>query len=105
MAKRPPFNLAGTVPGDHGLETIAERLREHPRDRVWAVVEFYSSGRGTDTPMDEEDQRHLTITILALEPVTVPDDVNTLAEIRDRARSHRPGQATLDEMAETGGEA
>jgi len=102
MPKRPPFNLAGTVPGEHGLEGIAAQLRQRPRDRVYAVVEFYNSNTGKATPIDAPDEPYITITLLTLDPVVVPDDVNTLQEIVKRARGTRPGQVEMDYPAGTG---
>ena len=97
------INLQGTMPPAEmsGLAFIAEDLLSNPRTRRFAVVELVARKTGAEHPEDGEDTYQAIIRLVAIEPILVPDDVNSVREIRDRARLNRPGQGSLDEAQQT----
>jgi hypothetical protein len=97
------INMQGAMPPAemNGLGYIAEDLLANPRTRRFAVVELIARRTGADHPEDGEDTYQAVIRLVAIEPILVPDDVNSVREIRDRARLNRPGQGSFDEAKQT----
>jgi hypothetical protein len=96
MATKPPYNFAGGAPAETTLDAIKADLMAHPRRRHFAVVEIASMGDSRHHADDEPMQRTMVIQIVEIDPITIPDDINTVRAARDRARLDRPGQGTLD---------
>jgi hypothetical protein len=90
-------NFAGTVPPDHGLGRIRQHLLDHPRDRHWAIVELVSASTTVRHPQTDDDQYAPTVQFLTVEAITGAAEVDQLRAMRDRARSTRPGQGSLEE--------
>jgi len=102
MAAKPDFALAGTMPGDHGLHPLLSDLRDDPRQRRIAIVEFAVLDSKTHRPQDGPDEHTEVLTIMYLEPLTDTADADQARAMAARARLNRPGQAQLgdDEAAD-----
>jgi hypothetical protein len=96
--QKPEFNLAGTAPVENGLPAIKDRMLKNPRERFFAVVELVNASDHRIHPLEDQSYRTVTVQIVDIEPVVVPDDINTIREVRDRARLNNGGQPTLDGM-------
>jgi hypothetical protein len=95
MPAKPPYNLSGTVPQDHGLDRVRQQLFDDPRGGAWAIVKIRNADTGTAHPPDEPDQRRMLIQFDLLEPVTDVADLDQVRAMAARARESRPGQAAL----------
>jgi hypothetical protein len=91
--------LSGTLPPaeENGLAVIRDGLLDQPRRRRYAVVELINTRTVVDHPVDLPDAAAPIIRFMSIEPITDPADVDQLQAMRDRARTARAGQATLEE--------
>lgn len=78
------------------MATVRKELMARPRHRHRAVIEFCLTGDHRSFT-DEDASQTLVIQIVDFETVTIQDDANTLAEIRQRAKEARGGQPTLED--------
>jgi len=102
---RPDFTLAGNLPEVHGLHAARKMLEQHPHDERWVIGRIVRVSRTHHTPINGDPGTSMVLAFTSIDPVSIPDDVNTLQEIVARARADRPGQATLeDATASTGGD-
>jgi hypothetical protein len=99
MPRRPPYSIAGTVPGSHLLGTIRQALLDDPRERHYAIVELRNASSTTDHPLDDDDQRSITVVFDDIVPVVKGADVDQLRAMRATIRAANPGQGELDEAA------
>jgi hypothetical protein len=90
--------LSGTLPPaeENGLAVIREGLLDQPRTRRYAVVEVINARTVTDHPADLPDAAAPVVRFMSIEPITDPADVDQLQAMRDRARTARTGQSTLE---------
>jgi len=102
LAPKPEFALAGTMPGDHGLHPLLQDLRDDPRQRRIAIVEFSILDSKTHRPQDGPDEQTEILTIMYLEPLTDTADADQARAMAARARLNRPGQAQLGDDEHAG---
>lgn len=96
---RPPYSIAGTVPGSHLLGTIRQQLLDEPRERRYAIVELRNASKTIDYPLDDDDQRSITVVFDDIVPVVEVADVDQLRAMRARIRAANPGQGELADAA------
>jgi hypothetical protein len=103
MAGKPPWALAGTMPGDHGLDKVRKAIADDPRERRFAIIEYCARDTKIHRPEDGNDETTEIITILSLEPVTEVAEVDQVRAIAAKCRAQRPGQARIgDEPGDPG---
>ena len=95
MPDKPPFALAGTMPGDHGLMESEKEIRADPRIRRIALVEFIARDGKVHRPEDGPDEWTEILTIVTLEPVTDSADLDQARAMMARCRLNRTGQGQL----------
>jgi hypothetical protein len=105
MANDDPFKekgtitLAGTMPTGEfsGMGFIRNDLLAEPRTRRFVVCEMINMRTVADHPEDDDDAFKIVLRVVDMEPILIPDDVNTVRSLRDRAKLNRPGQGSFDE--------
>jgi hypothetical protein len=101
---RPDFTLAGNLPEVHGMHAARKSLEAHPHDERWVVGRIVRVSRTHHTPVSGDPGVTMVLAFTSIDPIAIPDDVNTLQEIVARARADRPGQATLEDATTKGGD-